>query len=315
MNMIIRYWNQNRKVIIIGIIAIVLIITTIQVLNQMARNSIKQKNANRVVLTEEEKKLPTQSIIGGESTTVETAKENTQIINDFVQKCNNGEIAEAYKMLTDECKEIVFPTEESFRTGYINLIFKEKKNCDAQNFLGDVNRQTYLVKFANDVLASGNINDLQTYQDYITIDKNAKNGKLNINGFIYRKDINKEKEVEGIKVKVISQEVYKEKEKYNVKIENNTNKTILIDTGRKTRTTYAYGSNGTKYNSNITDISSALREIFAKVSQDYKIEVRKPYSSGVYTELLVFSDIVTDYEQYLQDPSNFDERVQISINI
>lgn len=312
MNNIIRFWNQNRKGIIAGIAAIVLLIVVIQVLNQIAKQQ-KEQNNNEIELTEED--LPTKSIIGGDSVSVETTKGNVEIIESFIEKCNNGDITGAYAMLTNDCKEVLFSSEESFKKGYYDIIFKSKRISKIENFLSKNKRYTYKVTFSNDILATGNAENSKSYQDYITIDENSENGKINLNSFIYKKNINKESEKEGIKVNILSQEIYKDNEKYQIKIENNTNKRILIDTGEKSKSVYLVGSNNITYNSYIYEISSILYELPAKFNRTYSIRFNKIYSSGVQTEGIVFSDIVADCEKYSQTPDEVKERVKISVNI
>lgn len=314
MNNIIRFWNQNRKGIIAGIIAIVLVIVVIQSLNQMAKERNKQRNEN-VQIEQEQEELPTQSIIGGESTSKEVAKQSVTLIEKFVEECNQGNISNAYAMLTDECKEALFKTEENFRTGYYNIIFKNRRISDIQNFMSSGKRHTYQVKFYDDILSSGNAKNPDSYQDYITIDENAENGTLNINSFIYAEEINKETEKDGIKITILSKEIYKENEKYNIKIENNTNKRILIDTRKQSKSIYLVGNNNTVYNSNIAEVASVLYEIPAHMYRNYTLRFNKVYSASVMSREIVFSDIVPDYEQYKQTPDEVKERMQISVSI
>ena len=73
MNNIIRFWNQNRKGIIAGMIAIVLIITLIQGLNQLAKENNRRKN-EKALIEQNEEELPTKSIIGKDSVSKETTK-------------------------------------------------------------------------------------------------------------------------------------------------------------------------------------------------------------------------------------------------
>ena len=312
MHKIIRFWNQNKRGIIVGIIAIVLLIVIIQIFNQMAR---KENTKETVKLTEEEKQLPTESIIGGQDVSIEETKNNVEKIETFIEKCNNGDITGAYEMLTDDCKEILFTTEENFKKGYCDIIFKGKRISKIENFLSQGNRDTYRVTFYEDILATGDSQNAQSYQDYITVDKNSENGKLNINSFIYKTDINKETEKDGIKISVLSKEVYKDNEKYEIKIENNTNKKILIDTRMQTKSVYLVGSNNVTYSSYISELSSILYEIPAKFYRNYKIRFDKIYSSGISTKAIVFSDMVSDYEKYKQAPNETKERVKISVSI
>ena len=201
MNNIIRFWNQNRKSIIIGVVAIVFLLIIIQVLDEMARIE-KEKGQNVIILTEEEKKLPTQSIIGGESVSIETTKSNVEIVEEFIEKCNNKDVEGAYSMLTDECKEVLYKTKENFKKGYLDVIFKNNRIVNIENFISNNNRYTYRVDLYEDILSTGNAQSKDSYIDYITIDEKSKNGKLNINSFIYKQDINKYSEKDGIKITI-----------------------------------------------------------------------------------------------------------------
>ena len=133
MNYIVRFWNQNRKKIIIGIGVIVFLIIIVQILNQIAKEQ-KELAKQNIQIEEKEEDLPTQSIIGGESVSEEETKINVDIIETFIQKCNSADITGAYNMLTNECKEVVFPTEESFKSGYYDIIFATKKNSKHRKF-------------------------------------------------------------------------------------------------------------------------------------------------------------------------------------
>lgn len=313
MNNIIRFWNQNRKGIIAGIIVIVLLIAFTQLLNKVAEDELKEQRNKQEL--EEKEDLPTKSIIGGETVKKDITKSNVEIIESFIEKCNSGDVTAAYQMLTDECKEAVYTTEENFKNGYYNVIFKSKKIANIENFMSSGKRYTYRVTLNEDILSTGKVSDLSSYQDYITVDENSENGKLNIKSFIYKKEINEEKEVDGIKITVVSQEVYKENEKYNIKVENNTEKRILIDTRKTSKTLYLVGNNNVKYNSNISELASVLLEIPANFYRTYEIKFNKIYSTGIRTKGIVFSDIVPDYEKYKETPDEVKERITIGINI
>lgn len=312
MNKIIRFWNQNRKSIITIIIAIALLIIVIQVLNQFAKNS----SSNNKKVEETTEGLPTESIIGGQTISVETTKNNVEEIETFIKKCNSGDIEGAYNMLTDDCKSVLFASKlENFKNGYYDIIFSSKRTGDIENFTSQNNRYTYRVKFYTDILSSGSIQNVESYQDYITIDKNMTDGKISINSLIYKREINKESELNGVKLIILNQQIYKDYEKYEIKFENATNSRILIDTRTQTETTYLLGNNGIKYNSNISEISSALCEIPANFYRTYTIRFDKLYSSNVGTKGISFTDIVPDYETYKQNTKEYNKRLKISVSI
>lgn len=314
MGNILRYWNQNRKRIIIGLVAIASIIFIIQILNNIAKQQ-KEIRVNKVELTEYEQNLPTESIIGGKTVSLNTTKSNVGIIEEFVQKCNNGDVTGAYNMLTDYCKEAIYPTEENFRESYYKIYFASKKVMNIENFLSGSGRYTYLVKLYDDVLSSGTMENAKVFQDYITIDSKSESGKINLGSLIYKQNINKTIQKDGIAITIISKEIYKENEKYQIKIQNNTDKKILIDTKTKSKSIYLLGDNNVMYSSNIQEIATTLYQIPERMYKNYELKFNKIYSSGVEAKEIVFSDIVPDYEKYKQSPNETNERVKISIKL
>lgn len=312
MNKIVRIWNQNRKLIIAAIIAIALLIIAIQVLNQMAKENKKNNNQKENTI----EGLPTESIIGGQTVSTETTQNNVEEIETFIKKCNSGDIEGAYNMLTDDCKDVVFANKlENFKVGYYDIIFSSKRTGDIENFISGNKRYTYRVKFYADMLSTGSTKDVESYQDYITIDENKTDGKLSLNSLLYKKSINKESELNGVKVIVISQQIYKDYEKYEIKFENATNNRILIDTRTQTKSVYILGSNGVTYGSNISEISSSLCEIPANFYRTYTITFNKTYSAGVQTRGIAFTDIVPDYEKYRQNTKDYSQRLRISVSM
>lgn len=312
MNKIIRFWNQNRRTIVVAIIAIALLIIVIQVLNQFAKENKTNNNENE----NEIEGLPTKSIIGGQTVSNEETQNNVEEIETFIKKCNSGDIEGAYNMLTDNCKDVLFANKlENFKVGYYDIIFSSKRTGDIENFISSNKRYTYRVKFYEDMLASGSTQNKESYQDYITIDENMSEGKLNINSLVYTKEINKESELNGVKVIVLSQQIYKDYEKYEIKFENTTSNRILIDTRTQTKSVYILGSNGVSYGSNISEISSSLCEIPANFYRTYTITFNKTYSSGVQTKGIAFTDIVPDYETYKQNTKDYNQRLRISVSM
>ena len=318
MNRIVRLWNQHRKGFILIIGAFVFLIIVIQILNQMAKDTRLEKesiNANVSLYEQaiEEQDLPIKASVDDAKTDVETAKENVIEIDEFVEKCNNGEISEAYNMLTDYCKEELFPTEELFKKGYYNTRFDKKRMTDIKSYKNEDNRYTYLVKFYEDLLSTGQRIGSNFYQEYITVDKNSTNGKLNIKNLVYKKSINKEKENEGIIVTVLSQSIYQDREKYEVKIENTTDKAILMNTKEKGDAIYLVGKNGELYTSDIFETADSLYAIYPHMYRKYDLSFEKKYGSTIEAKGIAFTDIVSDSEIYEQNQENMKERLTIGI--
>lgn len=67
-----------------------------------------------------------ESVVTGEDI---TSSQVTMLgyVNQFVDLCNEQKIEEAYNLLSEECKEEVYPSLDSFRNNYYNAIFNGQK--------------------------------------------------------------------------------------------------------------------------------------------------------------------------------------------
>ena len=308
---IIRFWNQNRKKIIIIISIIVFLIIVIQLLDYMSFTQ-KQNLEKNEEKNNQSEQLPVNSIITGETIDAEITKENTDIIKQFVEYCNQKDTVNAYNLLSEECKKTLFANEEEFIQYYYNIIFTEKKMITIKNYRNSLNYYTYLVEFYNDVLTDGKITDNDIYKDYITINK--ENNKININSFIYSTTLNKSNEYKGIEIEVQEQQIYKEYEKYVISVKNTTNKKILLDTRTMNRSIYVIGNN-TRYSAFANEILDSMYEIPAYYTKTYTIKFDKIYNPEIISREIVFSDIVSDFENYIEKPENEKNRIKIVIEL
>lgn len=314
MNSVIRFWNLNRKkIIIIGWI-VVFFILIVQVSNQIIKkqneSTNKNNNINNIVI---EEKLPTEPIISGSKVSEKTTKNNTQIIEEFISNCNNGNIEGAYNLLTQKCKEILFPNQETFKTNYYDIIFKEKRIYNIENWISNNKLNTYRIEYFSDVMATGKIEQAIDFQDYITIDE-KENNKININSFIGYKQIDKENKNDKVEVKVIGKQVFKDFELYEIEVQNKTSKTILLDTQNKSNT-ILLKANNTEYGAYLGDLSWAELIINANQNIKYWVKFNKTYTSLNDMKEINFTDIVEDYELYMQDKQNYKERTSLVVNL
>lgn len=311
MNKIIRMWNQNRKKIIIIALGVVFIFAIIQVLNQVAKEENQKKANNNVSPVQNYQKLPTTSSRTGEVVSEEKTKTNVNIIENFVQACNNEDTKKAYDLLTDECKNTLFPTEQEFIDNYYNLIFKTKKTIDIENYKNSSKTNTYIVTFYEDSISTGNVSSSQNYGDYITVDKDSQ--KLSINSLIKVKEINKSTEKNGIKITVLKQELYKDYEIYEIKAENYTDKTVLLDTMSSSRKIYIMDNSKIKNTVAINEIADSLLQITSYGAKTMSMKFYKSYDSNSITKKVIFTDIVEDNAKYEQE--NTTDRLKIEVEI
>ena len=282
-----RYFNRNTKKVLITILILVMIIIFIQVLNKIAKdkksNTTNTEIAKNSISDEQRTTAITKDVIEEEKNT-----EIVSIISDFVNKCNNKQLEEAYNMLSTECKQQVYPSMENFKKSYYDIVFSTQKEIDVKSWIIKNNIYTYKVSFTEDLMA--NKNAKQT-EDYYSIVKENDENKLNINGFIGSRQINKEKMINNINIKIKKLYTYMEYEDYDIEINNNLNNKIILDTKEKTTTMYIADSNGNKYYSKNYQLSKFDLEINAKSSKELNISFNKGYNSNVNVKKIGFLNI------------------------
>ncbi|MBO5479176.1 MAG: hypothetical protein J6A04_05725 [Clostridia bacterium] len=309
---------ENRYVIFAIVFAIILVLYLIQVLNaESKKESIVQDNKVQNETAQVVDKS-SQTVISGKDVTTTQQESNTKIIEEFITYCNNKEIEKAYSLLTEECKEEVFAGNiQYFKQNYVDKIFTSKKMCGMQSWINSY-MYTYKVTIQDDMLSTGKTNSSgNKIEDYYTIVKQENSYKLNINSYIGRQQINKESQLNGIKITIICKNIYKDYESYDIKIENLSQKTILLDSKEKVNSIYLVGSNENKYDAYSYEIDKTQLILEPLRTKTLTINFNKIYSNKARMQQMVFTDIITDYEEYenMQNKNEYTNRIKISIEI
>lgn len=300
---IFRSYNKNRKEIWFAIIAIIFIIIAIKTINLIVKNSNEARkniNKNMILTTTKENKIPLNETITNEA----VKEEKELIIDQFIRYCNNREIELAYNLLSSDCKEKLFPTKEVFIRNYYNSNFSQFKLYSKERFYNN----TYLVKLHKNYLETGII-DNTNIQDYYTIVKQENETKLNIAGYIETKKVNNSYKDENVKIKVLSKDVYKEYETYNIEISNLTYNTILLDTKKSTKSIYLTGnSENVKYYAYSYEIRDEDLEVAFMATKVINIRFIKEYTKTQAVSGMVFSNVI-------YDNSNMSKTNKVEINM
>ena len=300
------YINNKTKVLtaIFIIVVIILVSIIVNFLNTLQLNKSQTNTEANVNVQENNAPIGnftdiyvegTESVVTGENT---SSSQVTIIdtINQFVQLCNEGNVNEAYNMLSDECKEEVYPSLDSFRNNYYNVIFNgQKKNISVENWVNSI----YKVTFQNDALSTGVYTEEGTIQDYITVTRNENNElRLNINNYIGREEINKTRtNSSNISITVLRSDTYMDYETYTYSIINNTNKTILLDDKGSTDNMYIEDENGNQYTAYIHELSEAQLTITPGETKEVTIKYYSRYGSTKNITQVVFNKIILNYNE------------------
>lgn len=312
MNKFIRWYNRNRKTFWLIIVISIIVINIPRVLNQYAKNNKKDVSSSiNNTTTYDNKKY---SIISEETIEDKKSTEFSNIIDEFIELCNNKNAEEAYKLISNECKEKIYPTLEDFINNYYNKIFENKKTYSIQLWVASGSHYTYKVNLKEDILASGNVNSA-SIEDYYTIVNEDNAYKLNINNYIGNEEIDKFKESTEVKITILSKDIFMEYEIYNIEIENKTRNSILLDLLEKTDNMYLEDEDNLHYYAYNHEM--VKEELRVKGKKKISIKFNKKYSTERKIERIVFSDIILDYDTYknFDNKDDFEDRTKIEIEL
>ena len=303
MNRFIRWYNQNRKSIWATIAIIVIIIGVIQLINYFykVRNEEELSNlGNQIQNTTINYNYNNVRIEDNRSgLTGEVISENQEteigVIDDFINYCNENNLQSAYDLLTDECKEEMYPTLEDFQESYYNQVFNNvKKNVSVENWI----RNIYKVNFNEDFLSTGRYSKENTIQDYITVVAVNNQYKLNINGYIGREEIAKSKEDNNITIEVETTDIYMDYQFYKIKVTNHSENTILLDDGVNINAMYIEDENGNQYSAYTHELNEGQLIVSPRETKELEIRYYSKYASEKKIDKVVFSRMILNNETY-----------------
>lgn len=309
MNKLIRWYNQNRVFVWIAVIIIALILAIIQILNSLVGEENAQKRNNLILgnsSTNDSTTIskPNTSVITGDNIPEESSKTNEAIIKQFVEYCNNGEIENAYNMLTDECKTNIYPSLEYFNVNYYQKVFYMERMYKLENWYSESKLHTYYITYTEDVLATGNLNSADNKADYITVARDKNEYKLNISSYVGRDILGKTVHRDGVSITINFLDFYMDYTIANISVKNNSNATICVDTKENTQKTYLYGENNIKYTSLLNETANEQLIVKKGMTNKLNIKFNKIYNTEREIKGIIFSDIVLNYEEYLEKTSS-----------
>lgn len=291
-NKIFRFINQNRRIIILLVSIGIFIILLIKALNNLSFKSDNDETDNEIENTSREIQDTRTSVITNTSVGQKTSTQNYNLLEEFVNLCNDGNIEEAYQLLSDECKQNVYPNLEGFANNYVNVVFKSRKSIDVKNWIKSGDYITYLVAYSDeDILSTGDVNN-NKFQDYITV--NSSKQQLNINKYIKKEELNKTQEIKNIKFTINYVDIFKDYEVYNIKIENKNNNDIILDNLSSVSSTYIETSSETQINCSNYEAGINSFKYGPGMAKTIELKVIKQYNENLQDEKLIFSSAILD---------------------
>ena len=189
-----NFIRDNRKKIIIIILVWLLIFII---------NCLLGLRKEKVVLETSYK--PSTSVMNSSSSVPK--KDHTRIsdiLDKYFNYCNNGDYENAFKMVSDLCKEKAFNNDINKFKNYIKSIYTEKKRYSIQNYSNYDNKYIYTMKIFNDIITTGLTGEEYSYyEEKIVMIKDGDNIKLNVGDFIDKVDIKRIVEDDYYKIRIL----------------------------------------------------------------------------------------------------------------
>lgn len=308
-----RIIDKNSKLIWYIVIIIAFGLFAIKSLNSYYEKSEERKKTEIINNKTNETAQNTTKVDKTNNSVESDSIEKT--MSSFVNYCNNREIENAYKMLTDECKNAMFPSVEDFERVYINNIYNVARTYEIVKWSTDENKTTYLVKLYGDLLSTGGTNSNYTEDYYTFVENDNGTYKLNINNYIYGEDKNIEETIQNIAIKIGHVDVYEEYERVKITIVNNTSKIICLTGNKYNKNIHLQNGKDTTYSSLNSKFDNEEVIMTPNSTQTLWVEFNKVYSSTNKAQYLVLSDVILDYEDYLNsdDKDNYSYRTSIKV--
>lgn len=296
MNKLIRLYNQNRKLFMLSVIMIIAVLSGIYILNFILEQTSKQNYIEGDGYSIEDRKTIQEGsyqISTGESQDSNLYVYQSSTVQDFIDRCNKKEYERAYYLVSDECKEIEFPTIEDFKEKYVDEIFNENKTCTVQAWSNNI----YLVKITEDLLATGKTTEDSYIEEYITV---VGSDKLNINSYMGSRTLDVKVDKANVEISAKKIYFYMDYAIIDINVNNQRKTPILLDSREESGNIYLKDEYEIQYE--CEDYNMDLSELIveADLNKDLSLKFDLPYSKYDQIETINFSKILADYNQYKQ---------------
>lgn len=316
MHKLLRWYHQNRIKAWIIILAAVFAITVLQILNNVAKEEIKNENEKQ---TQEETAntaasyhKESQTILEGGSVPKRYREVFGNLIDEFYTNCINHNPEGAYELLAPDTKTELYPTLQQFEKLYYEEKFEGDKQYSYQSWTKSSEEiYIYQVKIFDNMLATGKSND-EYIEDFVTIAPVEDSYLLNINSYIGKKIISQEAENELVTIEAATSDQYLNYEIYTFRVENNSEKTIMLDTKQNTKSTYITDENSNKFAAFMYEVAKKDLILKPKETKTVKIKFNNVYDNEKKITSIHFNDIV-DYEEYQENKETQKNTLKIKI--
>lgn len=287
-----RFYNRNKNIIWFIIIAIGLFLLFIKEATNLLEkkdNSSSVNNATTIVENGQYQANTsdvniTSNSVQNETEIIESITSKQEAIRVFIKFCNEGKIESAYNMLTDDCKEYLYPSKNEFLKNYYNIFFDTKKEAVISTYTNNI----YRVGLSEDSITTGSADkNKETVIDYITV---TNNHKLSISSFVKKEKINKTQENEYISINIKEKYIYADYEIYAINVKNLTKADIYLNESTNSGL-FIQDKNRNNINLNIDEYIEDDFKIISEQEKNMNLKFNRIYDGRNITSNIVFDNI------------------------
>lgn len=292
---LLRYYNQNKRKIVLVLLVVIFCYFIIRVLDTNAKNKKnkeerKETTSNVVSYSNESK-----SMISGGSESSVYGEEFGKFINQFFTYCTEHNVHAAYSMLSNDTKQELYQTEELFKKNYYESRFRGDKQFSFQSWSSSNQLYIYQVKIFDNMLTTGKSSD-NYIEEYATVSSEEDEYKINLNSYLGRKTINKKAENNEISIQVLKVDKYLNYEIYTLSIQNKKDSSILLDTRRKKNTCYVQDSLDNKFEAVLYENKDEDLKFAPNEMKTIRIKFSDANRENLEIKSINFTDIVDNFE-------------------
>ena len=165
----------------------------------------------------------------GEEVPKDLQEKINALIDEYIGYCNSKEYEKAYNMISQECRQAVYPNINEF-ISYVNYVFKTEKIYNIQNYSNKNGKYFYRVRILDDILLTGltNTDSVKYFEDRFVIEEKKGQLILSVKEYVESKELEKVYEDKYMKIVVNKKTTMLEEEIYTMQITNRTENYLVI---------------------------------------------------------------------------------------
>lgn len=283
-----RFYGRNK--FILWLLVIIVVVFTLfskaMIKDRNERRNNSSSNSTTTIVADFNNNIANKT----DEEIVKSVASSEDVIKAFVYFCNKGKIDSAYGMISDSCKEELYPSKEAFISDYYNKYFQGYREVNLSEYNSE---GTYRVNFLNDMLASGSTEQQVVNTDYITV---LSKRKIALSGFISSEKKDKIGSNQYVRVNMLKTITYTDHCDVVVKVDNLISADMYLDNVDENGSIYCIGQDGGKYKINIQNYTEEDLKISGNESKTITLEFEKSYNFENVSSVLFENIRINNYE-------------------